>query len=1144
MPDLRKICPTRLIADSPTKQDAFGHSKVAEAIAHLVKTEDGAKCIGLTGSWGSGKSSVVEILCHQLAVVDHENSSGFVFDAWAHQGDPLRRSFLEQLIDSLLTKKWLGDPAYWMEKKQELARRIQVTTTTSQPQLTTRGGIFAITLLLLPLGYELFVKYFSEDCPQNYLGRVGLVLILLPFIVVVSAWLAWRPSGRFWEGSFWKTHRKPHHEKSLLALFLNKSFERVESNTIRTPDPTSVEFQQIFGELIQDALKPPGRRLLIIIDNLDRVDVKDALAIWATLKTFFDFDARADSSLLKRLWLLLPFDETAIRKLWANGTNQGVDFSGEPDNGAELAQSFVDKTFQITFRVAPPVLSDWQEFLKRQLREAFPNHNDDDFHKVYRIYDLRAVVASKPPTPRDIKLFVNRIGAIHRLWEDSISLAVQALYVVLSKSGNNLAQDLALTEDVDILGNVPVDMVGADWRESLAAVHFNVPKDRALQVVIGGQLRDCLSSGKVEIFTKLASIPGFTVVLEKQMEGNSHNWARGETNNLAIAASMLAKVPEAEDSSWTRTWDLLCIGAESVTAWSQFDNRVADGIIQILKRSPKTGLPKTVIEAVSNSFPKDQPPTFAHIEVWLDGVFTLLHGLKTEQQAIAGTTLAVDAPPETYIKLMTLASTKDETGELLAYLKPAVGRMAILQEVNKVVSEGKFDDPHRRAVTAMRRVPGQWLWDTFTEAICTRLKTTASLPALEVGALLSTLISMPEASARLKELTRSGYVPLHLQFSVADANTTALCVIPMLEYMPAGDLQAAPHPNSRSGVSTFNQILADQREEIVAPFTDFIGEYKKFDLLYDAPAQFIQSANFCKTVLKKLASTERVLECIPPERIIASHEYVKTALGDDAFKKLVAESTEKAALAGSLISDGFNLSHLELYRLVLDNNRPDTKYEQFLIEGMRSLDKSAWLSELTSEGSLLDLLVDVRDAGHTTELGIAFEDALVDHAQQLIVGSTKVERLQSQWNAIFEGLKKDLQSAALGRMLELLFSSAQPTDALLQLYGDRLSATSLLSGQQDRVVLIVFSRCIDRLRLAELQWCCLVLEANPNLLTEVSPSTKHDLEARIAGAAQQHTVGEEVKNSVLKLAKLADVNVSKPSSQPEEGSGSPELDGK
>ena len=74
-------CPTNLVTDAPSDKDAFGaHGRIAQAIAQLVRNSPGGKSIGLLGTWGAGKSTVVEILRKDL-----EGDPRFVvwlFDAW------------------------------------------------------------------------------------------------------------------------------------------------------------------------------------------------------------------------------------------------------------------------------------------------------------------------------------------------------------------------------------------------------------------------------------------------------------------------------------------------------------------------------------------------------------------------------------------------------------------------------------------------------------------------------------------------------------------------------------------------------------------------------------------------------------------------------------------------------------------------------------------------------------------------------------------------------------------------------------------------------------------------------------------------------------------------------------------------------
>lgn len=92
---LNRKCPTKPLLDLPAGEDAFGpHERIAEAIEELIASEDGGKSIALTGPWGSGKSTVVSLL-KGLFRDDNRilKCEVFVFDAWSHQGDPLRRSF-------------------------------------------------------------------------------------------------------------------------------------------------------------------------------------------------------------------------------------------------------------------------------------------------------------------------------------------------------------------------------------------------------------------------------------------------------------------------------------------------------------------------------------------------------------------------------------------------------------------------------------------------------------------------------------------------------------------------------------------------------------------------------------------------------------------------------------------------------------------------------------------------------------------------------------------------------------------------------------------------------------------------------------------------------------------------------------------
>jgi predicted KAP-like P-loop ATPase len=76
----------------------FYHSKVAPALQEILENETCVHTIGLFSKWGTGKSTVIEMIRDEL------KRPMFVFDAWKYQEDSLRRIFLLEFIDFISTQ--------------------------------------------------------------------------------------------------------------------------------------------------------------------------------------------------------------------------------------------------------------------------------------------------------------------------------------------------------------------------------------------------------------------------------------------------------------------------------------------------------------------------------------------------------------------------------------------------------------------------------------------------------------------------------------------------------------------------------------------------------------------------------------------------------------------------------------------------------------------------------------------------------------------------------------------------------------------------------------------------------------------------------------------------------------------------------
>lgn len=113
--DNNKINFPRFIPNKPCGIDKFegkSQERLTNAIANHIVTNDSeqssnklSRIIGLEGGWGVGKSNVIK----QLKIHKYIKDKYYLFeyDAWGHQEDLQRRSFLELLTSELIDKEIL-----------------------------------------------------------------------------------------------------------------------------------------------------------------------------------------------------------------------------------------------------------------------------------------------------------------------------------------------------------------------------------------------------------------------------------------------------------------------------------------------------------------------------------------------------------------------------------------------------------------------------------------------------------------------------------------------------------------------------------------------------------------------------------------------------------------------------------------------------------------------------------------------------------------------------------------------------------------------------------------------------------------------------------------------------------------------------
>ena len=295
------------------KGDLLGTMCYADQLADTIKSvpAEQAYTIGLYGTWGSGKSTIIRTAKEKL---ENDNSSRIkmvVYDAWKYSGDSFRRMFLLHLQNELE-----------LNPTPEMERFYTATTEELQPNLEVRrrGAIY--------LGLAAAVVVFAI-----------IAVILLPTT----------------EAKLWVTLCF-----SILSLFAvslggNLFYELKVSQTkniLFAPE----QFEECFRQMMHKVLKEKSwykriwrwikefftevkvplelDKLVIVIDNLDRCESGVVYSMLTDIKTFLGGEQYD-------VVFVIPVDHEALKK----------HLFVKQEEASHDAEEFLRKFFNVVIRI-------------------------------------------------------------------------------------------------------------------------------------------------------------------------------------------------------------------------------------------------------------------------------------------------------------------------------------------------------------------------------------------------------------------------------------------------------------------------------------------------------------------------------------------------------------------------------------------------------------------------------------------------------------------------------------------------------------------------------------------------------------------------------------------------------------------------
>ncbi|WP_460228615.1 KAP family P-loop NTPase fold protein [Bacillus cereus] len=312
---------------SEATEDKLGRSNFADRLTDIINTKIGKESIviGLYGRWGTGKTSVLNLMKQRIK--EEKNVITISFNPWYFENE-------EQLILQFFNKLVIEIDENFSGEKSKLISNIKTYS-------------HKVTSLTLRMGA---VTFSFKD-------------------------------------------------------FLNNSSEKTDVNKIKKDIAEQIELE--------------NKKIIVLIDDLDRLDNKDIYSVFKLVKLIADFPS---------ISYVLAFDEEIVTEALSNQYASG-------NNGHHLGQSFLEKIIQVPLHLPPANTMDIRSILLEGIQKTLEKNEisltSRQSNRLIIIWDR--YFGKFPLTIRAIKRYQNSILFSVPLLKDEVNvvdlLSIEALRV-------------------------------------------------------------------------------------------------------------------------------------------------------------------------------------------------------------------------------------------------------------------------------------------------------------------------------------------------------------------------------------------------------------------------------------------------------------------------------------------------------------------------------------------------------------------------------------------------------------------------------------------------------------------------------------------------------------------------------------------
>lgn len=511
--------------ESPSDVDAFkgeSHDRVAQAMHDYLKKMGNHRVIGLDGEFGSGKSSILQMLEKKITK-EKSKTKLWVFDCEQNYQGSIKSNFIEVLsenVTSLLKEQGRDKEIPDVETNRDIALGRHYSYTKD-----TRSHISIWAVLLITSGVlaptfirDYLIRLHSDSPLASWLHGLYLLACTAPGIILVLAYLASRKE------------KNPKKRWNLTSLLKGNSDDRITETVEVSKEVSPHDLKRALQNHLH-AVK--DHHIIIVIDNLDRLPRDVLRSVWSDLEIFTSVTGQENLS------VIVPFCSTKVSKYLNGDSEQTYD-----------SKDFIAKKFPVVFRTPPIITSGWKDAFRRLWVESFGISDLSEADVCSVILQRHSPMAGGLVTPRLQKRFINDIATTLLVTADKPSVVCIAAYLAICKYNGvaietmlkdpdtqSVEQEVAsATEATDVAAQAVtfnIDktkrtlkaLLGEDmktgWPIQLLQIHFQTSTDIAIAELIDQPLEDAIDSQDGKKLATLIPYFGFKDSFIRNLEGTT-----------------------------------------------------------------------------------------------------------------------------------------------------------------------------------------------------------------------------------------------------------------------------------------------------------------------------------------------------------------------------------------------------------------------------------------------------------------------------------------------------------------------------------------------------------------------------------------------------------------------------------------------